>query len=453
MKKAVAIKTITIVIAAIAILFVASAPLLAQWSYKVKSGSLDGELKSKGSDYGAYDIYDGKELNRGALGGGSRGYEWVTNPSKSPGKRGALSAIDGEPDTGGKGNTFTTTIQTDSIKVGQFYSSSFEIYKGYLTFDTTGIPYGSVITGATLTLCCKVKNIDIGKNFDVQVYKSKWTEPLWNPDWGAIAAATVHGSVNTSYLNNDEEYVIKLDEGNAFALNDLIEKGDATQIVLISSRTAAGNLPPSPSSPEYVEIYSANAQDPNKRPRLDIQYNGAEPNIRPSLTWTGEQYYKMNAVYPQEIFVGENNLTFKVQYTHILGNAPLKTQVWIDLNADGDFYDAGEQVDMRAADLNDTDYTNGKLYYANVTLNSDGVSDIHYRFVFTDDTDVEAIGTPAQVANLTPIQAEEKNICFIDTAQDKDSASSLANFIEKRPLLYNLFSSFANHKVMVHISF
>jgi len=453
MKKAVAIKIIQIILATVAILCIASTPLLAQYSYNVKSGSLDGELKSKGSEYGEYDIYDGKELNRGALGGGSRGYEWVTNPSKSPGKKGALGAIDGQPDVGGKGNTFTTTTQTDSIKVGQLYSSGYEIFKGYLSFDTTGIPSGSVITGATLTLCCKVKNIDIGKNFDIRVYKSKWTEPLWNPDWGAIDGATVHGSVNTADLNNDQEFVITLDKANGLALNDLIEKGETTQIVLISSRTAAGNLPPSPSSPEYVEIYSANAQDPNKRPKLDIGYNGDAPNIRPSLTWTGEQYYKMNAVYPQEIFVGENNLIFRVQYTHILGTTPLKTQVWIDLNADGDFSDPGEQVDMRAADLSDTDYTNGKLYYADVTLNSDGVSDIRYRFVFTDENEVEAIGTPALAASLTTIQAEEKNICFIDTANNGDSLSSIASFFEKRPLLYNLFSSLANQKVMVSISF
>ena len=448
MKKAVAIKTITIVIATVALLFAASAPLLAQHSYVVKSGSLDGELKSKGSLFGEYELGE-KSINRGALGGGTRGYEWVINSSKSPGKRGALGAIDGEPDVGGgsKGNTFTTTALGDSIRIGQTYTSSYEIFKGFLSFDTSGIPYNDVtITSATLTIYGKSKNILGGNDFNILVTNSVWTEPLWNPDWGAITSSS-RASLNTADFSVEQANVIPISALNA---NYLIEKGGVTRIALVSSRTAAGT---SPSGDEYVEIYSSNAQDPNKRPKLDIQYNGAAPNIRPSLTWTGEQYYKMNAVYPQEIFVGENSLTFRVQYTHMLGTAPVKTQVWIDLNADGDFYDAGEQVDMRAADLNDTDYTNGKLYYADVTLNSDGVSDVHYRFVFTDDNDVEAIGTPAQVANLTPNQAEEKNICFIDTAQDKDSTSALVNFVEKRPLLYNLFSSFANHKVMVHISF
>ncbi|MGA1794724.1 MAG: DNRLRE domain-containing protein [bacterium] len=447
MKKAVAIKTITIVIAAAAILFAASAPLLAQHSYVVKSGSLDGELKSKDGAFGEYELGE-KSINRGALGGGTRGYEWVINSSKSPGKRGALGAIDGEPDAGGgsKGNTFTTTALGESIRIGQTYTSSYEIFKGFLSFDTSGIPYDAIITSATLTIYGKDKRIAGGNDFFIQVHNSIWTEPLWNPDWGAITSSS-RASLNTTNFSVEQTNDISISALNA---NYLIEKGGVTRIALVSSRTASEI---SPSGDEYVEIYSSNATDPNKRPRLDIEYNGDAPNIRPSLTWTGEQYYKMNAVYPQEIFVGENTLTFKVQYTHMLGTAPVKTQVWIDLNADGDFYDAGEQVDMRAADLNDTDYTNGKLYYANVTLNSDGMSDIHYRFVFTDESDVEAIGTPAQVANLTPIQAEEKNICFIDTAQDKDSASSLANFIEKRPLLYNLFSSFANHKVMVHISF
>jgi len=451
MKKAVAIKITQIVLATIAILCVTSTPLFAQHSYNVKSGSLDGELKSKGTSYGEYVLGD-KSVNRGALGGGTRGYEWVLpDKGKTPGKRGALGAIDGEPDAGGgsKGNTFTTTALGDGIKIGQTYTASYEIFKGFLSFDTSGIPYDATITSTTLTIYGKSKNIAGGTDFDIRVYNSVWTEPLWNPDWGAIPSGNIRGFLNTTDFSAGQAHTIPITALNA---SYLIERGGTTRIALVSSRTAQ-EISPSPGIDEYVEIYSANAQDPNKRPRLDIGYNGDAPNIRPSLTWTGEQYYKMNAVYPQEIFVGENTVTFRVQYTHILGTAPFKTQVWIDLNADADFSDPGEQVDMRAADLSDTDYTNGKAYYADVTLNSDGVSDIRYRFVFTDDNEVEAIGIPAQAASLTTIQSEEKNICFIDTANNGDSISSIASFFEKRPLLCNLFSSLANQKVMVSISF
>lgn len=449
MKHAVSIKIIGIIISVITILFFVVSPLFAQGhSYGVISGSLDGELKSKGASYGSYELGN-KSFNRGALGGGNRGFEWVISPNKSPGKRGAYGAIDGEPDIGGssKGNTFTTTSLGDSIRIGQAFTANYEIFKGFLSFDTSGIPYDATITSATLSFFGKAKHIDPGEeNFNIQVYESVWTEPLWNPDWGATSG-TIRGSLSTNDFVTSQRNNITISPLNA---NYLIKKGGTTRIALVSSRTISSQQP---SGNEYVEIYSSNAEDPNLRPKLNIIYNGDAPNIRPNLTWTGEQYYKMNSVYPEEIWVGENNLIFRVQYTHPLGVAPLMTQLWIDLNSDGDFYDPGEKVNMREIDQLDTDYSNGKNYYANVTLNSDGISEIRYRFVFTDDNQVEAIGVPAQVATLFNIQAEEKNVCFINTAEKTGSLSSLLRFFKKTPVIGFVFSSLACQKLMLSIPF
>lgn len=448
MKKAVSIKIAGIIIFSLALFFFfAASPLFAQHSYNVISGSLDGELKSKGAEYGYYAVGD-KSVNRGALGGGTRGYEWVVNTSKSPGKRGALGAVDGEPDIGGssKGNTFTTTAQGDSIRIGQTYTANYEIFKGFLSFDTSGIPYDATITAATLTLYGKAKNITGLIDFDIEVYNSNYTEPLWNPDWGAVG--TLRGSLNTSAFIVGGNNTIPISALNA---NYLIEKGGTTRIALVSSRTM-DNV--SPSGEEYVEIYSSNSEDPNVRPKLYIDYNGDAPNITPTLTWTGEQYYKMNGVYPQEVWVGENNLVFRVQYTHPLGTAPKYTQLWIDLNSDGDYYDPGEKQDMREADLLDTDYTNGKNYYANITINSDGVSEIRYLFVFTDENDVEATGTPTEVASLASIQTEEKNICFINSLDKQpNSFSAVINFLGEQPLINSFFTSLAEQKLILCIPF
>ncbi|MGA1864137.1 MAG: DNRLRE domain-containing protein [bacterium] len=449
MKHAVSIKTIGIIVSIITILFFIVSPLSAQsHSYGVVSGSLDGELKSKGSSYGSYELGN-KSFNRGALGGGNRGFEWVLNSNKSPGKRGAYGAIDAEPDIGGssKGNTFTTTSLGDTIRVGQTFTANYEIFKGFLSFDTSGIPYDATITSATLSFYGKAKHIDPGEeNFNIQVYESVWTEPLWNPDWGATSG-TIRGSLSTNDFAINQKNTITISPLNA---NYLVTKGGTTRIALVSSRTISAQQP---SGNEYVEIYSSNAVDPNVRPKLDLTYNGDAPNIRPALTWTGEQYYKMNGVYPEEIWVGENNLIFRVQYTHPLGVAPLLTQLWIDLNSDGDFYDPGEKLNMRETDQLDKDYSNGKNYYANVTLNSDGITEIRYRFVFTDDNQIEAIGTPAQVASLVPLQAEEKNVCFINTAEKTRSFSSLIRFLKKTPLIGSICSSVACQKLMLSFPF
>ena len=455
MKTVVPVKIAGILLSVILTLLLVTSPLFAQTHpYNVISGSQDGELKSKGSDYGQY-IQGDKSYNRGALGGGTRGYEWITT-SKSPGKRGALGAIDGEPDIGGssKGNTFTTTTLQDTIRIGQTLSGNYEIFKGFLSFDTSGIPYDATIQSATLTIYGKTKNISGGGvDFDIQVYNSEYTEPLWNPDWGAVSAGTtlLRGSLNTTSFVEDQKNVITIT--NATHANHLIESGGITRISLVSSRTVASQPP---SGDEYVEIYSANASDPNKRPKLDIQYDGDAPNIKPMLTWTGEQYYKMNGVYPEEVWVGENELTFRIQYTHILGTAPLVKQVWIDLNSDGDFTDAGEKVDLLEVDPLDTDYTNGKDYYRTVTLNSDGISDIRYRFVFTDENSVEATGLPTQVASLATLQAEEKNVCFISTVEKPNSFASfesVINYFEERPLISSILSVIVKQELVVKIPF
>lgn len=449
MKHAVSIKTIGIILSIITILFFVVSPLFAQGhSYGVTSGSLDGELKSKGASYGSYELGN-KSFNRGALGGGNRGFEWVISGNKSPGKRGAYSAIDGEPDIGGssKGNTFTATSLGDTIRIGQTFTANYEIFKGFLSFDTSGIPYDATITSATLSFFGKAKHIDQGEeNFDIRVYESVYTEPLWNPDWGATSG-TIRGSLSTNDFVTSQRNTIEI---NALNANYLVTKGGTTKIALVSSRTISAQQP---GGNEYVEIYSSNAEDLNLRPKLDIAYNGDAPNIEPSLTWTGEQYYKMNGVYPEEIWVGENSLIFRVQYTHPLGLAPLMTQLWIDLNFDGNYDDPGETVDMRETNQLDTDYSNGKNYYANVTLNSDGVSEIRYRFVFTDDGQAEATGIAAQEATLFPIQAEEKNVCFINTAEKSGSLSSIILFFKKAPVIGSIFSSVASQKLMLSIPF
>ncbi|MBN2373380.1 hypothetical protein JXL19_06320 [bacterium] len=443
-------KTAYIILSVIAIvLFFVPRALAEDHSYIINSSSHDGELKSKGADYGQFKTGD-KGFNSGAVGGGNRGYEYVVNPdSKAPSKKGARGAIDGEPDIGGssKGNTFTTTSLQESIRIGQALSGNYEIFKGFLSFDTTAIPYDASIKFATLTFYGKSKLIkDGGEDFDIQVYNSIWTEPLWNPDWGTITG-NIRGSLNTSDFKVAQTNTITIDRLNA---NYLVKKGDITKIALVSSKTIEQEMPV---GTEYIEIYSSNAANKDFRPELKIDYDGSAPNVKPSLSWSGEAYYKLSGVYPEEIWIGENILTFKVQYAHPLNIPPQISQIWIDINHDGDFNDPGERVDMRAEDIADTDYSNGKNYFAQVTINSDGVNDLEYRFMFSDGTGVEATGTPTQVASIAAIQTEEKNTCFINTAGRRKSFSSVMNFFTREPMIYFIFSSIADKKLTFSINF
>ncbi len=108
--------------------------------FSVRSMRGDGELKSAGSVYGQYTsdkTQEAKSFNKGTLGGGKRGYQYVFNSSKSPGKRSAKGAVDGQPDTTGvsMGNTFTTTVHGETMRIGQTYDGNYQIYKACLSFN------------------------------------------------------------------------------------------------------------------------------------------------------------------------------------------------------------------------------------------------------------------------------------------------------------------------------
>jgi predicted outer membrane repeat protein len=117
-------------------------------------------------------------------------------------------------------------------------------------------------------------------------------------------------------------------------------------------------------------------------------------NSAPVLTWSGETNFVNNGADP-DIDVAGSNFTFRVKYSDIDNNSPSSIQVWVDKNDDGDYLDPGEKVDLSPVDGSDTDYTDGKLYTADMTLNIAGDGIINYRFYASDGV-LDATGIPTQ---------------------------------------------------------
>jgi len=384
---------------------------------------------------GSFSTGDKNVRGIGAYGGGSRAFAGTGS------KKGARGAIDGEPDTGGssKGNTFTTTVQAETARVGQTYDGSFSIFKGYMSFDTTSLPYDAVVTSATLTLYGKEKNIDGDVAFNIGVFESDWTEPLWNTEWGSISGSE-HGSISSNEFLVGQPNVINIERPY-----DIVKPASATAITLVSSNT---RNEVDINGDEYIVYYTSDAEDKNLRPQLDIEYIGDDPSISGSLSFTGETIsalnpdepadFKLEAVYPTVINEGNNTFTFRVRYVYPIDSpanaVPSTAQLLVDLNYDSkdlnndgiitwneaDFDDPGEVIEMQKADPDDDDWTNGVIYEAEVAAVGNGVNPLVYQFNFEDSSDGKVPATGGNASNtmqIIPMQAgsADSNTCFINS--------------------------------------
>jgi len=419
----------------------------------LRPSASSGYMRSSSSQLGTFST--GNENIKGsyAFGGGSRSYAGYGG-----GKSGARGAIDGVPDISesgsSKGNTFTTTVAADTAKVGQTYDGVYSVFKGYMSFDTTSVPYDAIVLSATLTLYGKDKHIENIIEFDIGIYKSDWEEPLWNVEWGTISGSE-HGSISSDQFKINGQ-------ANEIAIvrpYDIINPGEITKITLVSSRTRdeAQDI----DGDEYIEYYTSDAVDINLRPQLNIEWIGDDASIAPSLSFTGETMelsalngvnstdessdalvdFKLEAVYPNLINTGDNHLAFRVRYVYPVDNSsnasPSLSQVWVDLNYDSidsnndgiiswneaDFDDVGEKIDMQKADSDDVDWTNGVIYVAEVDVTGDGVNSLVFQFVFEDGSSVKQrafVGNASDTMQLEPIQeggsSKDGFSCFINTA-------------------------------------
>ena len=123
-------------------------------------------------------------------------------------------------------------------------------------------------------------------------------------------------------------------------------------------------------------------------------------NNAPVLAWTGEAGYTADGVNPNSAAAG-SSFTFRVRYTDVDNNAPSSIQLWLDKNDDGDYLDAGEKIDMTAADGDDTTYTDGKIYTKDVAIAAAGDNTLNYRFSASDGQAATGVPTVDKTVSVT----------------------------------------------------
>lgn len=158
-----------------------------------------------------------------------------------------------------------------SSRIGQMYSGSYSVYRGFLSFDTSGIPDDATVTSAMLYVCASLDQSIT--DFELKVYRYGWSEALcssqeanWDGAYGA--GATLEGMLrNTSAGWNAGTYY-----SMTVAASGINVAGD-TKYTVVSSRDVNANTP---SGNEYVDYYTTDYTGTDKDPYLVVMYTTGE---------------------------------------------------------------------------------------------------------------------------------------------------------------------------------
>ncbi len=120
----------------------------------------------------------------------------------------------------------------------------------------------------------------------------------------------------------------------------------------------------------------------------------------PVLEWTGEtSHYMTDGINPDSA-PGGTHFDFRVLYQDGNNDAPVRIEVWVDVDDDGNFDDPGEHQEMVESDPGDSIYVDGKVYKYTWPLSNAGDGILNYRFYGFDGIS-DATGPPTMENQIT----------------------------------------------------
>lgn len=193
----------------------------------------------------------------------------------------ATATIYSEADDGhilGSSGTYATarstasgSVDTDVIaQVGQLFvgGAIYRVYRAFLAFDTSTLPAGAIVTGATLYICAD--NDASTTDFNVQVYRYEWSTSLAsnleaNFDGAYGGSATLEGTLRDTSAGwtDGTYYSLAVDPAG-------VSTSDYTKYTIVSSRDVSGTTP---TGDEAVTFYSSDEAGTTKDPYLEVTYS------------------------------------------------------------------------------------------------------------------------------------------------------------------------------------
>ena len=204
----------------------------------------------------------------------------------------------------------TTTVGYNlaALIAGQYGAGSYACYESFIAFDTSSIPDGATITQVELSLYLTDDKSDT--DFTVQVRPKTWTGSGLTPaDWVAgadIDALTLLATLNSSGIGATGAYKTFAENGSNFRA--AINKTGNTELILTSSRHAAGNTP---TGYEYLVFQDADNAGTDQDPKLVVTYTENTNYTQSTSGTTGSLSGVLSAghVYTQAIAGAISSMT------------------------------------------------------------------------------------------------------------------------------------------------
>ncbi|MBN2372445.1 hypothetical protein JXL19_01475 [bacterium] len=141
----------------------------------------------------------------------------------------------------------------------------------------------------------------------------------------------------------------------------------------------------------FTDGYHLAVGDPNQGDPTNSHTLTVQPHLlAPILSWPDDEDF--NDGIKQGTGAEENLLIFKVGYRDPDNDAPVTSEVWVDMNGDGIFTE-DERFKMSPDGSQDVDFTKVNYYIKQMNISYSGDGEMQYKFVFDDGWNI-ATGVP-----------------------------------------------------------
>ena len=208
------------------------------------------------------------------------------------------------------------TTGTEDTVGQRLNGATYSVVRGYLSFDTSALADDAVISSAVLWLCADDDNS--GSDFDVEVYRYAWAEPLDGADREANYDGAYGSGVPEGTLRSTGDGWV---DGTYYTMTVAtagISLTGQTKYAVVSSKDVAGTAP---TGDERVKWRAADHADITSDPKLVIEW--ASPTPTPTLTTT-----PTDTVTPTATSTDTPTATPTPTVTPICPNAILEDTTW-----------------------------------------------------------------------------------------------------------------------------
>jgi hypothetical protein len=159
------------------------------------------------------------------------------------------------------------------IRIGQRYVvGSYYCYRGYVSFDTSAIHNGAIVSQVNLNMTWKERSLTVDADFDVQIVKHDWSSDSEEQAYDNCLSGTADDDIWASW----SDFSVNNETSSGNLDTTYVELQGTTYYSLRSSRDENGDAP---TQTNDIYVYSYDEATAGYRPNLSVIYTVPARNV------------------------------------------------------------------------------------------------------------------------------------------------------------------------------